>query len=170
VTAPLGPRTPRTHIPTGIGPKQRQRATAGAHLRDVTSNRVRVRVRDVRYNGEGNPAAGETMIETANSIPVADLMAESVRRLRASLQAERIYLFGSRARDEAHEDSDYDFLVVVRDSPLPRYKRDQQVSRAVCRRGIANDVLIFTREELERGWPSLRRCPLLWRDGRLLYP
>ena len=110
------------------------------------------------------------MIEKTDSITVANPISESVRRLRVCLHAERIYLFGSRARDEANEDSDYDFLVVVRDSPLPRYKRDQQVSRAVCRRGIANDVLIFTREELERGWPSLRRCPLLWRDGRLLYP
>ena len=44
------------------------------------------------------------MIETIQTIPVADLMAESVRRLRASLQAERIYLFGSRARDEADEE------------------------------------------------------------------
>ena len=48
------------------------------------------------------------MIETTRSLPLADPPAESVRRLRASLQAERIYLFGSRARDEAHEDSDYD--------------------------------------------------------------
>ncbi|MEI6450414.1 MAG: nucleotidyltransferase domain-containing protein [Actinomycetes bacterium] len=111
------------------------------------------------------------MTETANSIPVADLIAESVRRLRASLQAERIYLFGSRARDEAHEGSDYDFLVVVRDSPLPRYKREQQAFRALCGMGIAEDVLVFTREEFERGPAVATSLPsTVARDGRLLYP
>ena len=75
--------------------------------------------------------AGETMIETTPTVQITDLLAESVRRLRASLPAERIYLFGSRARDEADADSDYDFLVVVRDSPLPRYKREQQAFRPV---------------------------------------
>ena len=112
------------------------------------------------------------MIETTHSIPVADLMAESVRRLRASLQAERIYLFGSRARDEAHEDSDYDdFLVVVCDSPLPRCKREQQAAcRALCGMGIAKDVLVFTREELERGLAVATSLPsTVAREGRLLY-
>jgi len=40
---------------------------------------------------------------------------------------------------------------VVRDSPLPRYKREQQAFRALCGIGIAKDVLVFAREELERG-------------------
>ena len=110
------------------------------------------------------------MIETTQSIPVADLLAESVRRLQASMQAERIYLFGSRARDEAHEDSDYDFLVVIRDSPLPRYKREQQAFRALCGVGIAKDVLVFTREEFERGLAVVSSLPsTVAREGRLLY-
>ena len=78
------------------------------------------------------------MVETTHTTPVADLLAESVRRLRASLQAEHIYLFGSRARDEADEDGDYDFLVLVRDSPLPRYKREQQAFRALCGMGTVS--------------------------------
>jgi len=111
------------------------------------------------------------MIETTRSLPLADPPAESVRRPRASLQAERIYLFGSRARDEAHEDSDYDFLVVVRDSPLPRCKREQQAAcRALCGMGIAKDVLVFTREELERGLAVATSLPsTVAREGRLLY-
>lgn len=110
------------------------------------------------------------MIETIQSIPVADLISESVRRLRASLQAERIYLFGSRARDEANEDSDFDFLVVVRDSPLPRYKREQQAFRALCGMGIPKDVLVFTREEFSRGLAVISSLPsTVVREGRLLY-
>jgi len=114
--------------------------------------------------------AGETMIETTPTVQITDLLAESVRRLRASLPAERIYLFGSRARDEADADSDYDFLVVVRDSPLPRYKREQQAFRALCGMGIAKDVLVFTREEFERGLTVVASLPAtVAREGRLLY-
>jgi len=110
------------------------------------------------------------MVETTHSSPVADLMAESVRRLRASLQAERIYLFGSHARGEADQDSDFDFLVVVRDSALPRYKREQQAFRALCGMGIAKDVLVFTREEFERGVTVVSSLPAtVAREGELLY-
>ena len=110
------------------------------------------------------------MVETTSSIQVADLISESVRRLRAILQAERIYLFGSRTRNEADEDSDFDFLVVVRDSSLPRYKREQQAFRALCGLGIAKDVLVFTREEFEQGLAVASSLPAtVAREGRLLY-
>ncbi|MFH0937749.1 MAG: nucleotidyltransferase domain-containing protein [Planctomycetota bacterium] len=110
------------------------------------------------------------MIETTYSIPVADSISESVRRLRASLSAERIYLFGSRAREEANEDSDFDFLVVVRDSSLPRYKREQQAFRSLCGVGIAKDVLVFTREEFDKGLAVVSSLPsTVAREGRLLY-
>ncbi len=100
----------------------------------------------------------------------ADLVSEAVRRLRASLQAERIYLFGSRARDEANDNSDFDFLVVVHDSPLPRYKREQQAFRALCGIGFAKDVLVFTREEFSRGLAVISSLPAtVAREGRLLY-
>jgi predicted nucleotidyltransferase len=110
------------------------------------------------------------MIETTQPIAVADPAAEAVRRLRATLRAERIYLFGSRARDEADEDSDFDFLVVVRDSPLPRYKREQRAFRALCGMGISKDVLVLTREEFERGLAVVSSLPAtVVREGRLLY-
>ncbi|MCX5975904.1 MAG: nucleotidyltransferase domain-containing protein [Coprothermobacterota bacterium] len=110
------------------------------------------------------------MIEKTDSITVANPISESVRRLRVCLHAERIYLFGSRARDEANEDSDYDFLVVVRDSPLPRYKREQQAFRALCGMGIAKDVLVLTREEFDRGLAIVSSLPAtVVREGRLLY-
>jgi predicted nucleotidyltransferase len=110
------------------------------------------------------------MIETTDTTLVTDPTAEAVRRLRGSLDAECIYLFGSRARDEANEDSDYDFLVVVRDSPLPRYKREQLAFRALCGMGIAKDVVVFTREEFERGVGVVSSLPAtVAREGRLLY-
>ena len=110
------------------------------------------------------------MTPSTHAASAADPVAESVRRLRASLQAERIYLFGSRARDEADEDSDYDFLVVVGDSSLPRYKREQQAFRALCGLGVAKDVVVFTRGEFERGLAVVSSLPsTVSREGLLLY-
>lgn len=98
------------------------------------------------------------------------LITELVRHLRDCLPVERIYLFGSRARDEADENSDFDFLVVVPDSSLPRYKREQQAFRALCGLGVSKDVLVFTRDEFERGRKVITSLPAtVEREGRLLY-
>jgi uncharacterized protein len=108
--------------------------------------------------------------ETNRYSAIADLLSESVRRLRSTLPAERIYLFGSRARGEATDESDFDFLVVVRDSPLPRYKREQQAFRALCGMGIAKDVLVFTRHEFEKKLAVVTSLPAtVAREGKLLY-
>lgn len=110
------------------------------------------------------------MIETNTRTAGADPLSESVRRLRHSLPAERIYIFGSRARGDATEDSDFDFLVVVQDSPLPRYKREQKAFRALCGMGIAKDVLVFTRREFEKGLAVVTSLPAtVAREGKLIY-
>ena len=87
------------------------------------------------------------MITTQKKPAQEAILAESVRRLRSILPAERIYLFGSQARGDATDDSDYDFMVVVRRSTLPRYKRDQQAFRALCGLGVPKDVIVLTRKE-----------------------
>jgi len=95
---------------------------------------------------------------------------ESVRRLRKNMAAERIYLFGSRARGEANNDSDYDFLVVIHDSPLPRYKRNQLAYRALWGLQVAKDVLVFTHKEFEEGLAVVSSLPAtVVREGKLLY-
>ena len=85
--------------------------------------------------------------------PVADndqILAEMVRRLVEGLKPEVIYLFGSLARGEGSQESDYDLLVVVPKSDLPGYKRDQQAFRILCGVGVSKDVIVLTREEFER--------------------
>ena len=59
------------------------------------------------------PVRGATIFKT----PTVDdpALFEAVRRLVAAYQPERIYLFGSVARGDAGQDSDYDLLVVVPD-------------------------------------------------------
>lgn len=95
---------------------------------------------------------------------------EAVRRLRNYLDVEKIYLFGSQARGEVGVDSDFDFLVIVRDSHLPRYKREQQAFRALCGLGVSKDILVYTRREFDRGLQVATSLPsTVKREGILLY-
>ena len=110
------------------------------------------------------------MIATQKTVAQETVLAESVRRLRAMLPAERIYLFGSQARGDATDDSDYDFMVVVPRSSLPRYKRDQQAFRALCGLGVPKDVLVLTREEFTDALQVPSSLPAaVVNEGILLY-
>jgi predicted nucleotidyltransferase len=95
---------------------------------------------------------------------------EVLKRLTALLAPDRIYLFGSRARGDANADSDYDLFVVVHASQLPRYRREQEAFRALCGLGVSTDVIVFTRDEFERGKKVVTSLPsTVEREGRLLY-
>ncbi len=98
------------------------------------------------------------------------VLEEIVRRLVTALQPERIYLFGSKARGEAHPDSDYDLLVIVPHSDLPGYKRDQMAYRTLLGLGVAKDVLVWTRNEFESRSHLPASFPAtVLREGKLLY-
>lgn len=105
------------------------------------------------------------------SVTLAEpVLAEVVHRLVDALQPEQIYLFGSRARGDSQEDSDYDFLVIVPESDLPPHRRAQLAHRALHGVGIAKDVLVWTRAEFDRFAPVVASLPAtVVREGRLLY-
>lgn len=71
-----------------------------------------------------------------------------LERVLREWQPERIQLFGSRARGEAHPESDWDFLVVVPDScsasndPLVpwRLRRDA---------GVRADVVVYSAQDFD---------------------
>lgn len=44
-----------------------------------------------------------------------EILAEAIRRIRERFNPRKILLFGSRARGDAREDSDFDLLVVMDD-------------------------------------------------------
>lgn len=93
-----------------------------------------------------------------------------IHRLVAALGPERIYLFGSQARGDAGPDSDYDVLVVVPISKLPRYRRDQVAFAALIGIGVAKDVLVLTHDEFERERTVVCSLPAtVEREGVLLY-
>lgn len=98
------------------------------------------------------------------------ILAEMVRRLVAAYDPLKIYLFGSKAVGDDSPDSDYDLLVVVRESTLPVYKRAIEAFRLLCGVGTSKDVLVLTNDEFERKRtvPTSLASTVL-REGRLLH-
>lgn len=99
-----------------------------------------------------------------------DLLSELTTRLAAEFQPEEVWLFGSHAWGDPDEGSDVDLLVVVRDSDEPPARRAQRAHRCLRGLGVAKDVLVKTRAELERfrRVPSSLEAEILQR-GRKIY-
>jgi predicted nucleotidyltransferase len=97
-------------------------------------------------------------------------LAEIVRRLVDAFHPERIYLFGSWARDDAGPDSDYDIMVVVPDSAPPERKNSRLAYEVLWGTGSAADVLVWTREAFESRLHLRASLPsTVLSEGRLLY-
>ncbi|MFN8498718.1 MAG: nucleotidyltransferase domain-containing protein [Anaerolineae bacterium] len=86
-------------------------------------------------------------------------------------QPEQVILFGSRAIGTAKQDSDYDFLVVVRDGPNERELASRIYRALLARRlGVAVDVIVVNDSVLARNKDN----PLLiyhraLREGRVMH-
>jgi predicted nucleotidyltransferase len=99
-----------------------------------------------------------------------DLVGELAARLVAEFEAEEVWLFGSHAWGQPDKGSDIDLLVVVPDSNESPVRRAQRAHRCLRGLGVAKDVLVKTRAELDRfrGVPSSLEADILAR-GRKIY-
>jgi predicted nucleotidyltransferase len=98
------------------------------------------------------------------------ILSEIVRRLVTAFQPELIYLYGSRARGEATADSDYDVMMVVEESNLPRFRRDQAAFRVLCGVGASKEVVVLTQKEFHAKLSVPCSLPAtVAREGKLLY-
>lgn len=88
----------------------------------------------------------EMATETYSSL----LLQEVISRLVNGLQAEQIYLFGSQATNQAGSGSDYDLLVVVPPTDLPRHKREALSYDLLWGLTLPVDVIVLTRDEFQR--------------------
>lgn len=84
-------------------------------------------------------------------------------------QPERVYLFGSAAREEADELSDLDVVVIKRTS-APFFDRLQEVARLLPLGLGAVDLLVYTPEE----FAAMQRegnafTEMIVEEGRLIY-
>jgi uncharacterized protein len=98
------------------------------------------------------------------------VLAEIVRRLVEMFDPDRIYLFASKARDDAGPDSDYDLMVVVSEASEPGYRLAQRADGALRGLGTAADILVWAREAFDRRLHLKASLPsIISREGRLLY-
>ena len=97
-------------------------------------------------------------------------LAEVVRRLVDEFQPDRIYLFGSRARGDASDDSDFDILMVVPDSADPSHRQAQRAYAVLWGAGVPVEVLVFTSDQFARQSKVVASlAATVTREGRLLY-
>jgi predicted nucleotidyltransferase len=99
-----------------------------------------------------------------------DLLEKAVERLKTEFQPEQIYLFGSHAWGTPTEDSDVDFMVIVRDSGEKAIRRMQRAHRCLSGLGFSKDVLVPTRAQVDR-YKHLRASLFhqVLANGRKLY-
>lgn len=97
-------------------------------------------------------------------------LTEMLTRLIKTFQPELIYLFGSKARDDAGPDSDYDLMIVVPDdAPLER-RRSRLAYQALRGTRTAADVLVWTRAAFDSRLHLSASLPAtIVREGKLLY-
>ena len=98
------------------------------------------------------------------------ILAEIIRRLVEALQPERIYLFGSRAREDAGADSDYDLMVVVPQLTEPAYRLAQRAHSVLWGLGTAADILVWSRDAFDGRRHLKASLPAtVLREGTLLH-
>ncbi|MBF0134022.1 MAG: nucleotidyltransferase domain-containing protein [Magnetococcales bacterium] len=102
-----------------------------------------------------------------------ELLREATRIIVETADPEQVILFGSHARGEARADSDID-LLVVESAPFgperSRYREMARLERAMGRFPMATDILVYSREEIERlrnaAYHLVHRA---LKEGRVLY-
>jgi predicted nucleotidyltransferase len=97
-------------------------------------------------------------------------LSEAVRRLVDCFQPERIYLFGSRARGDAYDDSDYDILIVVPDDQDSGFRAAQRAYSVLWGLSLSFEVLVATKTEFAQHASSVSSLSATTlREGTLLY-
>jgi len=106
----------------------------------------------------------------ATTEATSGVLNEAVRRLVEVYRPERIYLFGSTARDDDHEDSDLDLLVVVSDDAGPAERRSRRAYEVLWGLGVAVDVVVWSHSVFEARRHLQASLPgTVVREGKPLY-
>jgi predicted nucleotidyltransferase len=76
---------------------------------------------------------------------------EVIKQTFNDLDYERIILFGSRARDDFSEGSDYDILIIVQKSLAieEKMRLSGRLRKELAKKGIDADIIIKSSDEVE---------------------
>ena len=98
-----------------------------------------------------------------------ELLRKVVRRIVEAIHPEKIFLFGSHARDEARPTSDLDILVVA-ESTEPRHSRSAALYGLLSDILVPMDILVYSPREVEE-WSEVPQAFVTTaiREGRALY-
>jgi predicted nucleotidyltransferase len=98
------------------------------------------------------------------------LLNEMVRRIVAAFDPLAIYLYGSHAYGQPHQDSDIDLLVVVNASPLSPHQRAVAAYRALRGLLVPVEIKVATRAEFDQRaqWQSSIE-KIVHEKGKVLY-
>lgn len=98
------------------------------------------------------------------------LLNETVRRIVATFDPIAVYLYGSHAYGQPHQDSDIDLLVVVSESTLPPHQRAVAAYRALQGLFAPVEIKVTTRAEFEQRarWQSSIE-KIVQEKGKVLY-
>lgn len=96
-------------------------------------------------------------------------MKEIIRRIVDTIRPEKIILFGSRARGDAHPGSDIDLLIIT-DSTEPRHRRSAPLYGALSDIMIPMDIVAYNPEEVKE-WEQVRQAFVTTaiHEGKVLY-
>ena len=98
------------------------------------------------------------------------LLDEIVRRLVDALQPETIYLYGSHAYGQPHEDSDVDLFVVLREATCSEREGAVEAYRALRGLCVPVEVKVVTRRDFERRGQWLSSVERVAKEkGKILY-
>ncbi len=102
-----------------------------------------------------------------------EFLRTATERIVREVQPSQIYLFGSRARGNASESSDFDFLVVQDEcfaSQKSRLQKTAKIYESLADLGVGKDILFCSRDYVETWRNSLNHViGRAFREGRLLY-
>jgi predicted nucleotidyltransferase len=102
-----------------------------------------------------------------------EVLSDMVQDIVREAAPERIYLFGSRARGEARQDSDVALLIVVSEPFRPEHSRWQEIKRvrrALSPFRIPKDILVYTADEVTKWQYTVNHIiARALREGKLLY-
>ncbi|MEO5327060.1 MAG: nucleotidyltransferase domain-containing protein [Magnetococcus sp. THC-1_WYH] len=94
-------------------------------------------------------------------------------RIVATVHPERIILFGSYARGDAHPDSDVDLLVITTETYGPHNSRRQAMARLwrlLADVPVAKDIVLFSDAEVAQ-WHTAKNHLIAraLKEGKVLY-